>query len=144
MRLTWIILLVVSSAVAADRPGLEPLTRPPEHPADNPGTSQKIALGEMLFFDTMLSRGGRRRAASHVSWTRSSAAASSRTSPRASARSHPRWESNSSIRTGVVVWVIELTEGNAARLRIGASFFQDGRRRPGGQAVPGAIRRRHE
>ena len=60
MRLTWIILLVVSSAVAADRPGLEPLTRPPEHPADNPGTAQKVALGEMLFFDTMLSRGGRR------------------------------------------------------------------------------------
>lgn len=55
-----ILLLAAMTATAiADRPGLEPLTRPPEHPPENPGTAAKIKLGEMLFFDTKLSGGNR-------------------------------------------------------------------------------------
>lgn len=60
MRFACAILLLSSVALAAEHPGLAPLTGSPEHPADNPGTPEKIELGERLFFETMLSRGGRR------------------------------------------------------------------------------------
>ena len=60
MRFACAILLLSSVALAAEHPGLAPLTGSPAHPADNPGTPEKIALGKMLFFETMLSRGGRR------------------------------------------------------------------------------------
>ena len=60
----WLPLLVISIAVsiaeAEDRPRLEPLTSNPAHPAENPGTAEKIKLGEMLFFDTQLSGGNHR------------------------------------------------------------------------------------
>lgn len=45
---------------ANDLPRLEPLTGLPLHPPDNPGTPEKIKLGEMLFFETMLSNRGQR------------------------------------------------------------------------------------
>lgn len=40
---------------ANDPPRLEPLTGLPPHPPDNPSTPEKVKLGEMLFFETMLS-----------------------------------------------------------------------------------------
>jgi cytochrome c peroxidase len=60
MRWVWLILLVASLAAAEDRPGLEPLASNPAHPVDNPGTIEKIKLGEMLFFENLLSGGNRR------------------------------------------------------------------------------------
>ena len=60
MRFACAVLLLSSVAWAAEQPGLAPLTGYPAHPADNPGTPEKIELGETLFFETMLSRGGRR------------------------------------------------------------------------------------
>ncbi len=41
--------------MASELPRLEPLTGLPPHPSDNPGTPEKIELGKMLFFETMLS-----------------------------------------------------------------------------------------
>jgi cytochrome c peroxidase len=45
---------------ANDTPRLEPLLGLPPHPADNPATPEKIKLGEMLFFETMLSNRNQR------------------------------------------------------------------------------------
>jgi cytochrome c peroxidase len=45
---------------ANDGPRLEPLAGAPPHPPENPGTPEKILLGEMLFFETMLSSGRQR------------------------------------------------------------------------------------
>jgi cytochrome c peroxidase len=45
---------------ANDLPRLEPLTGLPPHPPDNPPTPEKIKLGELLFFETMLSERGQR------------------------------------------------------------------------------------
>jgi cytochrome c peroxidase len=47
--------LACTLLLANDAPRLEPLTGLPPHPPDNPGTPEKIKLGEMLFFETMLS-----------------------------------------------------------------------------------------
>jgi cytochrome c peroxidase len=55
--------LAFSALWANDAPRLEPLTGTPPHPPDNPGTPEKILLGETLFFETMLS-GGRQRSCS--------------------------------------------------------------------------------
>src|SRR5436190_24289605 len=63
-RLAWLIvcslmLLVLGRLVAEES---LPLPKPlPEvqHPADNPATPEKIALGKQLFFDTRLSRTAR-------------------------------------------------------------------------------------
>ncbi len=60
MRWIGLALLIASLAAAEDRPRLEPLTGNPAHPADNPGTAEKIKLGEMLFFENLLSGGNRR------------------------------------------------------------------------------------
>lgn len=60
MRWMWLTVLVVSIAAAEDRPRLEPLAGSPAHPAGNLGTVEKIKLGEMLFFETLLSGGNRR------------------------------------------------------------------------------------
>lgn len=54
------ILLCLPTAWAADRPRLEPLSGAPPHPADNPPSQEKIALGEELFFDQTLSGNNRR------------------------------------------------------------------------------------
>ena len=45
---------------AEPTPHLAPLSGAPPYPPDNPPTKEKIELGEMLFFETMLSGGGRR------------------------------------------------------------------------------------
>ena len=60
MRILGYCLLLTASLVAADPPRLEPLSGAPPHPADNQPSADKIKLGEMLFFETMLSGGGRR------------------------------------------------------------------------------------
>jgi cytochrome c peroxidase len=54
-RLLVVTALACALAWANDVPRLEPLTGLPPHPLDNPGTPEKIKLGEMLFFETMLS-----------------------------------------------------------------------------------------
>lgn len=53
-------LLTVVACLAGEHARLAPLTGPPPHPADNPGTPDKIKLGELLFFERQLS-GERRR-----------------------------------------------------------------------------------
>ena len=59
-------LLVFGAALASamlwadEAPRLEPPMGMPPHPADNPGTPEKILLGETLFFETMLSSGRQR------------------------------------------------------------------------------------
>ena len=60
MRIIGLCLLLTTSLVAADSPRLEPLSGTPPHPPDNQPTPGKIKLGEMLFFETMLSGAGRR------------------------------------------------------------------------------------
>ena len=45
---------------AESTPRLAPLSGAPPYPPDNPPTKEKIELGEMLFFETMLSVEGRR------------------------------------------------------------------------------------
>ena len=60
MRILGLCLLLTASLVAADPPRLEPLSGAPPNPADNQPSADKIKLGEMLFFETMLSGGGRR------------------------------------------------------------------------------------
>ena len=54
--------LLVSFGLWAGEPAprLAPLSGAPPYPSDNPPTKEKIELGEMLFFETMLSGGGRR------------------------------------------------------------------------------------
>jgi cytochrome c peroxidase len=52
--------LVCALLSANDMPRLEPLTGLPPEPPDNPSTPEKIRLGEMLFFETMLSGRGQR------------------------------------------------------------------------------------
>lgn len=59
-NLVGLLLLCGGLATADTVPRLEPLSGTPPHPPDNPPTAEKIALGEMLFFETMLSGGGRR------------------------------------------------------------------------------------
>jgi cytochrome c peroxidase len=52
--------LVGALLPANDLPRLEPLLGLPPNPPDNPATPEKIKLGEMLFFETMLSNRGQR------------------------------------------------------------------------------------
>ena len=52
--------LLAALAAGADQPRLEPLSGAPPHPADNPATPEKVALGKKLFFDDILSGSGRR------------------------------------------------------------------------------------
>ncbi len=59
MRILALCLLLTASLVA-DTPRLEPLSGTPPNPPGNQPTADKIKLGEMLFFETMLS-GARRR-----------------------------------------------------------------------------------
>lgn len=68
--------LVVSACVTHDTvPEKERLSRlqPPPHPADNPATPEKIALGRQLFYDTRLSESGKASCESchyrHLGWT---------------------------------------------------------------------------
>lgn len=58
----WLLVpFLTACCFAADpAPRLEPLRGLPPHPADNPPTAEKVKLGRMLFFETMMS-GGRRR-----------------------------------------------------------------------------------
>ena len=56
-------LLLLAATLTAGEPVLEPLTGRPPHPADNPGTPEKIKLGERLFFERLLSGGNRRSCA---------------------------------------------------------------------------------
>ena len=56
-------LLLLAGVLTAGEPRLEPLTDRPPHPADNPGTPEKIELGERLFFEQMLSGEHRRSCA---------------------------------------------------------------------------------
>ena len=60
MRIFGLCFLLTASLAAADSPRLEPLSGLPPHPADNQPSAGKIKLGEMLFFETMLSGAGRR------------------------------------------------------------------------------------
>jgi len=54
------LILAVCAVAWGQEPKLEPLTGLPPYPADNPPTPAKIELGKRLFFDTILSGGGRR------------------------------------------------------------------------------------
>ena len=54
------LMVSVGLCAAEPTPRLAPLSGAPPYPADNPPTKEKIELGEMLFFETMLSGGGRR------------------------------------------------------------------------------------
>ncbi len=54
------LLIGVVLSAAESAPRLEPLSGAPPYPPDNPPTKEKVELGEMLFFETMLSGGGRR------------------------------------------------------------------------------------
>ncbi len=58
-----LLVLLAALCMASELPRLEPLTGLPPHPSDNPGTPEKIELGRMLFFETMLS-GARGRSCS--------------------------------------------------------------------------------
>jgi cytochrome c peroxidase len=55
-----IVLLLAAALWADSGPRLEPLVGLPPHPEHNPGTIEKIKLGEMLFFERMLSGDQRR------------------------------------------------------------------------------------
>ncbi len=60
IQLFFLTSLACALVWANDVPRLEPLTGLPPHPADNPSSPEKIKLGEMLFFETMLSNRGQR------------------------------------------------------------------------------------
>ena len=60
MRRTALLLVLLAAGTAAADPRLEPLTGTPPYPPDNPPTAAKIRLGQELFFDDILSGGGRR------------------------------------------------------------------------------------
>ena len=59
-RLGAALLLLAGVLTAGGSPRLEPLTGRPPHPPGNPGTPEKIKLGERLFFERMLSGSERR------------------------------------------------------------------------------------
>ena len=59
LRVLLSALLLVTLAWAGE-PKLEPLVGTPPYPADNPPTPEKVRLGKELFFDVILSAGGRR------------------------------------------------------------------------------------
>ena len=60
IHLFFLTSLACALLLANDMPRLEPLTGLPPHPPDNPPTPEKVKLGEMLFFETMLSSRGQR------------------------------------------------------------------------------------
>ncbi len=55
-----VILFCLPIVSVAEQPRLEPLFGAPPHPADNPPSAAKTALGEELFFERMLSGNNRR------------------------------------------------------------------------------------